>query len=163
MKDFTETPENGGNGAMQEKDLKTEMIPELPPVDKGEIFRTALPVIITEAVLTAVMLIVYAAIGKWSVKVLLGALLGFAAVVVNFTVMILTLLKAEKAGTPAKGELVVKGTYGVRMAVMLVVLVLALSTGIFDVVAVLLPLCFMRISLFASQLLLKKREKGDVS
>ena len=30
-------------------------------------------------------------------------------------------------------------------------------------VAVLLPLCFMRISLFASQLLVKKREKGDVS
>ena len=156
MEEPMETPESG-------KKKEPIEIPELPPVDKNEIWKTVLPVIAFEAALTGIMLIVYAAIGKWSAGVLYGALLGAAAVTANFGVMILTLFKAEKADNTAKGELLVRGTYFLRMLVLLAVIIAAVKTGYFDVVAVILPMCFMRAALYLSQLVLRKKEKGDVS
>lgn len=132
-------------------------------MDKNEIWKTVLPVIAFEAALTGIMLIVYAALGKWSSRVLWGAVLGAAAVTANFGVMILTLFKAEKADNTAKGELLVRGTYFLRMLVLLAVIIAAVKTGYFDVVAVVLPMCFMRAALYLSQLVLGKKEKGDVS
>ncbi len=132
-------------------------------MNRSEIWKTVLPVVAFEAALTGIMLIVYAAIGKWSAMVLWGALLGAAAVTANFGVMILTLLKAEKADNTAKGELLVRGTYLLRMLILLAVIIAAVKTGCFDIVAVILPMCFMRAALYLSQLVLRKKEKGDVS
>lgn len=135
-------------------------MPPLPPPEKGSILRQLLPVAAAELVLTGLMLGVYAALGYWSDKVLLGALLGTAAELVNFTVMTPSLLRAESADTPAKGQLAARGNYILRMVVLLVVLVLALKSGCFDPLATLLPLCFMRIAIFVSQLISKKEVHG---
>lgn len=133
-------------------------MPPLPPPERGSILRQLLPVAAAELVLVGLMLGVYAALGYWSGKVLLGALLGTAAELVNFTVMTLSLLRAENADTPAKGQLSARGNYLLRMAVLLVVLVLALKSGRFDPLATLLPLCFMRIAIYALQFIPKKKE-----
>lgn len=129
------------------------------PASGGRILREFLPVLVTEVVLSGLMLLVYALIGRWSVKVLLGGLLGTAAELLNFTVMTFSLLRAEQAETPQKGQLAAKGNYLLRMAVLLAVLIGALVTGYFDPLATLLPLCFMRIALFTVNL---KRTKKEV-
>lgn len=129
------------------------------PASGGRILREFLPVLVTEVVLSGLMLLVYALIGRWSVKVLLGGLLGTAAELLNFTVMTFSLLRAEQAETPQKGQLAAKGNYLLRTAVLLAVLIGALITGYFDPLATLLPLCFMRIALFTVNL---KRTKKEV-
>lgn len=129
------------------------------PASGGRILREFLPVLVTEVVLSGLMLLVYALIGRWSVKVLLGGLLGTAAELLNFTVMTFSLLRAEQAETPLKGQLAAKGNYLLRTAVLLAVLIGALITGYFDPLATLLPLCFMRIALFTVNL---KRTKKEV-
>lgn len=112
-------------------------------------FRSVLPIVLTELVLSAAMLGVYALLGRWSTRVLLGALLGAGAALLNFIVMTLLLLKAERAESPQKGQLYVRGTYSLRMVVLLVILILALKSGYFDPLATVLPLCLMRLALFA--------------
>lgn len=129
------------------------------PASGGRILREFLPVLVTEVVLSGLMLLVYALIGRWSLKVLLGGLLGTAAELLNFTVMTFSLLRAEQAETPQKGQLAAKGNYLLRTAVLLAVLIGALITGYFDPLATLLPLCFMRIALFTVNL---KRTKKEV-
>lgn len=123
----------------------------------GKTLKSFLPVFLAEIALSGVMLLVYALIGRWSQKILLGALLGTAAELLNFTVMTLSLLRAERAESSAKGQLAARGNYILRMVVLLAVLVAALASGYVDPLATLLPLCFMRIALFAANL--KRPEK----
>lgn len=130
------------------------------PPDAVEVLKEFVPVFVTEVVLTGLMLAVYAASGRWSVKVLLGGLLGTAAELVNFMAMTFSLLRAEQAETPKKGQVVAKGNYLVRMFTLLAVLVAALASDLFDPVATLLPLCFMRLALFAANFRKKKKKEA---
>lgn len=138
--------------------------PEQPvyrePPDAGEVLREFAPVFVTEVVLSGLMLAVYAASGRWSTAVLLGALLGTAAELVNFTAMTFSLLRAEQAETPQKGQLAAKGNYLLRTFTLLAVLVAALASDIFDPIATLLPLCFMRLALFAANFKKKKKKEA---
>lgn len=127
------------------------------PPDGGKVLREFLPVLLTELVLSGLMLLVYALLDRWSTKVLLGALLGTAAELINFAVMAISLLRAEQAETPQKGQLTAKANYILRMFVLLAVLIAALVSGWFDPVATLLPLCFMRLALFAGGLMQKRK------
>lgn len=121
-------------------------------------FRAQLPVYLSQLALCAAMVGVYAIIGELSLKVVFGALLGAAASLLNYTVMILSLLRAEKSETPEKGQLSARGNYILRMIVLLVGLVLALKFGPFDPLATLLPLILMRLALFIGGLLIRKGE-----
>lgn len=141
---------------MEEKSNETPM-PERTPADVKSTLRDLLPILLTELLLCGVMVGVYALAGHMSKKVLLGALLGACAALVNFGVMVLLLLRAERAESPAKGQLYVRGTYTLRMVVLLVVLIIALKSGHFDPLATVLPLLFMRLSLFVPQLRQKKK------
>lgn len=143
----------------EEPDLNRPM-PPLPPPDKGELLRQFLPIAVGELLLSGLMLGVYALLGAWSGKVLAGAALGTLAAYVNFTVMVLALLRAERAATPAKGQLMSSGSFVLRMLVLLAVLVLALKSGRFEPLATLLPLCFLRITLFIPQFGKKKEAKS---
>lgn len=119
-----------------------------------------LPLLLTELLLSGLMLAVYGLLDRLTGRVWLGAALGTAAVLLNFCVMLLTLRKAEKSESPEKGQLYVRSTYILRMLVLLVVLILALKTGRFDPLATVLPLVFLRLSLFIPQLL-KPKEKEE--
>lgn len=130
---------------------------ERPPVDGKALLRSQLPVALTELALSAIMVGVFTAVGKFSQAVWLGALIGTAVALFNHGAMILSLLKAEKAENPAKGQLQVRGIYILRMLALLAVLVFALKSGCFNVLATLLPLCLMRVAIFISELFMKRK------
>lgn len=133
---------------------------ERPPVDTGAVFREQLPVMLTEVAASGLMLGVYALLGRLSAAVCLGAALGTAAALLNFAAMIFTLLRAERAESPAKGQLMARGMFMLRMLVLILALVFALRSGYFDPIATLLPLVLMRIAILAAELIFKKRRKG---
>ena len=116
------------------------------------------PIFPAEILLSGVMLGVYAVIGRWSMKILWSAALGTGLVLLNFAVMIFSLILAERTSSPARGQLAARGNFVLRMIVLIVVLVLALKSGNFDPLATLLPLCFMRLALMASELVRKKKK-----
>ena len=61
-------------------------------------FREMLPVFLAELLMSGIVLGIYAAIGRWSMKVLYSVLLGTGLVLLNFAVMTLTLIRASRAG-----------------------------------------------------------------
>ena len=130
------------------------------PNKTAQTFRDVFPVMLGELLLTGVMLAVYALIGRFSLKVLWSAGLGAGAVLLNFTVMILALLQAEKRGSPEKGQLYVRATYALRMLLLAAVLILALKTKVFDPLATALPLCFQPIAVWLFELF-RKMKKGE--
>lgn len=142
---------------MEEKPNEMPVMPERTAADVKSTLRDLLPILLTELVLCGVMLGIYALVGYLSKKVLLGAALGAAAALINFGVMVLLLFRAERAESPAKGQLYVRGTYTVRMVVLLAALVIALKSGYFDPLATVLPLLFIRLALFVPQLRQKKK------
>ena len=130
------------------------------PNKTAQTFRDILPVMLGELLLTGVMLAVYALIGRFSLKVLWSAALGAGAVLLNFTVMILALLQAEKRGSPEKGQLYVRATYALRLLLLAAVLILALRSKVFDPLATALPLCFQPIAVWLFELF-RKMKKGE--
>ena len=118
--------------------------------------RSMLPILLVTLAMTGMMIGVYALIGKLTGKVLLGAALGTAAALLNFAVMALSVVRAESAESPERGVLQVRFNYILRMIVLAAVLIVALKTKIFDPVATVLPLCFIRIAIFVSEIFRKK-------
>ena len=130
------------------------------PNKTAQTFRDVFPVMLGELLLTGAMLAVYALIGRFSLKVLWSAALGAGAVLLNFTVMILALLQAEKRGSPEKGQLYVRATYALRLLLLAAVLILALRSKVFDPLATALPLCFQPIAVWLFELF-RKMKKGE--
>lgn len=130
------------------------------PNKTAQTFRDVFPVMLGELLLTGAMLAVYALIGRFSLKVLWSAALGAGAVLLNFTVMILALLQAEKRGSPEKGQLYVRATYALRLVLLAAVLILALKSKVFDPLATALPLCFQPIAVWLFELF-RKTKKGE--
>ena len=118
-----------------------------------------LPLFLIAVALSALMVGVFVLIGRYDRAVLFGAL-GTAASTINFIAMTISLLHAEKAESPAKAVLKVRGIFILRMAVLVVVLVIALKTKLFNPFATLLPLCFFRIAMFINELFFQKSKKG---
>lgn len=130
------------------------------PNKTAQTFRDVFPVMLGELLLTGIMLTVYALIGRFSLKVLWSAALGAGAVLLNFTVMILALLQAEKRGSPEKGQLYVRATYALRLLLLAAVLILAMKSKVFDPLATALPLCFQPIAVWLFELF-RKTKKGE--
>ncbi|MBQ6432195.1 MAG: ATP synthase subunit I [Oscillospiraceae bacterium] len=124
-----------------------------------EALRSMLPILLITMAMTGVMIGVYALIGKLTVKVLFGAALGTAAAILNFAVMTFSVVKAEKAESPERGALQVRLNYVIRMIVLAAALIVALKTNVFDPVATVLPLCFIRIAIFISEIFRQKEAK----
>ncbi len=144
---------------MEEKtnQAQTETFPgQLPPEMKSTL-RDLLPVILTELILTGVMLGVYALCGRLGKSAVLGAALGAGVSLLNFLGLIFGLLRAEKKDNPLTAQVTVRAQYVARLVLMLVVLVIALKSALFDPLATLLPLCFMRLALFAPRIGRRKR------
>lgn len=120
--------------------------------------RAQAPVFISQLLLCAAMVGVYAIIGKMTMNVVFGAILGASASLLNYLVMVLSLLRAAKSETPEKAQLKARGNYMLRMLVLIVGLVVALKFGPFDPLATLLPLILMRIALFIGGLMIRKGE-----
>lgn len=112
-----------------------------------------------EAACVALMCGVYGLIGKFSASVVLGGLAGLLVATGNFffMAMIATLAsdKAE-AGDPIAGQKLMRSSYPIRLLAMAVVLILCAKSGFFDVIALVLPLVFVRPILTIAEFFRKK-------
>lgn len=102
---------------------------------------------IGEVICVAIMCAVYALIGKFSLGVLLGGLVGLLLATGNFFFMaVAATLAADKAEAQdvEGGKKLMKSSYPIRLLVLAVLLILCAKSGFFDVLALVLPLLFVR-------------------
>ena len=126
---------------------------------RKDVLNNTLVVLLGEAVGLALMYAVYALLGKFSIAVLLGGIVGAVLSAANFFFMAITVtLAADRAqnGDPAAGQKLIKGTYPVRLLVLAVILFACAKSGLFDVVALVLPLVFVRPTITVAEFFKKK-------
>ena len=114
---------------------------------------------IGEAVCVALMCAVYAIIGKFNVSVLLGGAVGLLVATGNFFALaVVATLASDKAeaGDPLSGQKLMKSSYPIRLLAMAGVLILCAKSGAFDVIALALPLVFVRPILTIAEFFKKK-------
>ncbi|HJD20503.1 MAG TPA: ATP synthase subunit I [Candidatus Gemmiger faecigallinarum] len=125
----------------------------------GQVLRLAAIV----AVCVAVMFGVYAALGRFTEKVLIGGLVGGAIAVAHFLVLSITIARAldraAEDSDPARLQLSIQASTGIRLLFIAVVLILLFRGGICDPVAALIPLLFAQFALKCIDLF--RAGKGD--
>ena len=112
-----------------------------------------------QALCTAAMILVFALVGKYSTSVLLGGIAGALIATANFFFMSLfASLAADKAEAQdvAGGQKLIQLSYMGRMLGLFLVLVLCAKSGIFHLLALVIPLVFTRPILTVAELFKKK-------
>ena len=129
---------------------------KISPAIKKETGHIALGVLIGDVVMLAVFLL----LKRMDYTVILGALLGSAAAVLNFLFMGLGCQKAMN--DPDRAQLIVRRSYSRRMLGMVIVMIVGFSAPYFHVVAVVLPFLMPSITIKVMQLLglYNPKEKG---
>ena len=114
-----------------------------------------------ELICVALMCGVYALMGKFGIPVLLGGLVGALLATANFFFLaVVASLAADRAQTQdvADGQKMIRSSYLIRLLLLAVLLILCAKSGFFDLLALLLPLVFMRPVLTITEFF---RKKGD--
>lgn len=108
---------------------------------------------------TALMCGVYALLGRFDLSVLLGGLVGMLLSCGNFFFMaMIATLAADKAEQQDAegGKKLMKSSYPIRILVLAAVLILCAKSGYFNVLALALPLAFVRPVLMILEFFRKK-------
>ena len=109
--------------------------------------RQTLLIAVGEAVCLGIMFGVYALLHKLALPVILGGLIGGVLAVANFFFMaMVATLAADKAENQDMegGQKMMKSAYPIRLLLMAGILVACAASGYFDVLALALPLLFVR-------------------
>ena len=123
------------------------------------VLKETLLVALGEAAGIAIMFVVYALLGKFGISVLLGGIVGAVLAVGNFFFMaVVATLAADKAQQQdvEGGKKLMKGAYPIRLLVLAGILFLCGKSGYFDVIALVLPLIFVRPTLMIEEFFRKK-------
>ena len=118
-------------------------------------------VVLGQVIGISAMIAIFAILGYFDYSVLLGALVGGLVATGNFFFMAIGLsLAADKAqAQDAKGgKSMVKTSYLVRTLVMFVILFACAKSGYFNVIALAVPLLFVRPALTVAEFFRKKGE-----
>lgn len=118
-------------------------------------------VLIGQGICLGVMLGVFALLGRFDISVLLGGLMGALLSTLNFFFMAIgTSLAADKAENQdvKGGQKVIRMSYTGRLAVLVIVLFACLKSGLFHIIALLLPLVLVRPILMFAEFY---KKKGD--
>ena len=113
-----------------------------------------------EAIGTALMIAVFALLGKYDTSVLLGGIAGSIIATANFFAMaVVTTLAGDRAEAQdvAGGKKLVQASYPIRMLVLAAALFLCAKSGIFHVVALVIPLLFVRPTITLAEFFRKER------
>ena len=102
-------------------------------------------------IMLVVMLAVYAVLGKFTVGVLLGGLLGSAYAIFNFFMLGMTLQKAASMTDQQMAHMKVRSSYSTRMIGMLILAVVAFALPLVEGIPCLNALLFPRATIFALQ------------
>ncbi len=116
---------------------------------------------IGQIICTAAMIGIFALLGSYDRSVLLGGIVGAAAATANFFFMAigasLAADKAEKQDVKG-GQALIKGSYLLRMVLLFVILFAFVKSGLCNVIALVVPLVFVRPVLTVAEFF---RKKGD--
>lgn len=102
-------------------------------------------------IMLVVMLAVYAVLGKFTVGVLLGGLLGSAYAIFNFFMLGMTLQKAASMTDQQMAHMKVRSSYNTRMIGMLILAVVAFALPFVEGIPCLIALLFPRATIFVLQ------------
>ena len=102
-------------------------------------------------IMLVVMLAVYAVLGKFTVGVLLGGLLGSAYAIFNFFMLGMTLQKVASMTDQQMAHMKVRSSYSTRMIGMLILAVVAFALPFVEGIPCLIALLFPRATIFALQ------------
>lgn len=123
------------------------------------VFKETAIVLIGQAVCVGVMLGVFALLGQFNIAVVLGGIFGAILAAGNFCFMAITAsLAADKAVDQdvEGGQKLMKASYAVRILILAVILIVLAKSGICNVIALVLPLVFVRPSLTIAEFFRKK-------
>lgn len=123
------------------------------------VLRQTLVVLLGELIGVALMFAVYAVIGKFGMPVLLGGIVGAVLTTGNFFFMAMAAtLAADRAEQQdvEGGKKLMKASYPIRILVLAGVLFLCGKSGYFDILALALPLVFVRPVLTVTEFFKKK-------
>ena len=111
------------------------------------VFTQAAIVLLGELVLSALMVGIFALLGHFDLSVVLGAAAGSLIAAVNHLVLVLGVIlasdKAEKQDVKG-GQALVQMSYLGRLIGLFLILILCAKSGIFNLIALVLPLAFTR-------------------
>lgn len=127
------------------------------------VLKETLLVLVGVLLLTAVMCGIYALIGKFRMAVVWSGLVGTVLSTANFFFMAMgATLAADKAQEEnvKGGKATVQTSYAVRMVALFVILFACAKSGLFDLIALVLPLAFARPVLSIGEFF---RKSGDKS
>lgn len=102
-------------------------------------------------IMLVVMLAIYAVLGKFTVGVLLGGLLGSAYAIFNFFMLGMTLQKAASMTDQQMAHMKVRSSYSTRMIGMLILAVVAFALPFVEGIPCLIALLFPRATIFVLQ------------
>lgn len=123
----------------------------------------ALTVLVCELILSAVMVAVFAALGYYDRSVFLGALAGSLIATLNHTLLVIGVVaasdKAENQDVKG-GQATIQLSYMGRLIGLFLALVLCAKSGLFNVLALAIPLLFTRPILTIADHF-KKKKGGD--
>lgn len=123
------------------------------------VFKETAVIAVGEAICVALMCLIYALIGKFNASVLLGGLVGLLLATGNFFFLaVIATLAADRAEAQdvVGGQKLMKSSYPIRLLVLAGLLVLCAWSGVFDVLALVLPLAFVRPILTIAEFFKKK-------
>ena len=129
--------------------------------DRKVVLQETAVVALGEAICTALMLGAFALLGKLDLGVILGGLMGAVVAVGNFffMAMVATLASERAVDQDVEGaKKLLKSSQTLRFAALTAVLVVCAASNIFNVLALVLPLVFVRPVLLVAEFLRKKGE-----
>lgn len=102
----------------------------------------------------AIMLVVYAALGRFSLAVVLGGLIGALYAVLNFLLLGMTVQKVAemRKGNEELARMQMKSSYNMRMVIMILLIVVAFALPFVDGLACMIPMLFPRLTILVLQL-----------
>lgn len=123
------------------------------------VLKETLVMLLGQTVCVGIMFVVYALLQKFAVSVLLGGIAGALLATGNFFFMAVTAtLAADRAQQQdvEGGQKMMKSSYPIRILVLAGILILCAKSGYFDLIALVLPLLFVRPILTVTEFFRKK-------
>lgn len=123
------------------------------------VYKETAIVLIGQVICTGIMVAVFALLGYFDMTVLLGGLAGALLATLNFFFMaVIASLAADKAVEQdvEGGQRLIRASYPIRILVLAVILIACARSGWFHVLALVLPLVFVRPSLTVAEFFKKK-------
>ena len=126
------------------------------------VFHETAIIAVAEVIGVALMLAVFALLGRLDSAAVLGGIVGGVLAVGNFLMMAINVsLAADKAAQQnvKAGKAMVSTSYVTRMVVLFVILFACVKSGLCNVIACVVPLLFVRVTITVAEFMRKSGDK----